>query len=977
MRDLFRRVALVGCLAVLHVTFVSAQSNVTTGKLQGTVVDPEGAPVAGATVEARRPDTGFVRRTVTDAYGRYTIDLVPPGVYELRTDYSGLQTELKRGIAVTLGSSVQVDYQMRPATFSDELVVTAQSPVVETASSTVSASVSDTAIANLPLNGRDFSDLILLTPGAVTARIANPLYPEARGANGGVNIGARSVQNSFNIDGTTAQSGYTGNERSGEFTPFTFSQAAIKEFQVIRSSYSLEFSAGGAVVNAITKSGGNEIHGEVFSYYRDERFVGADAEGYEADDFTQLQYGFTLGGPIVRDRLHFFISYDEQDLDEPTFREFENFPAGRESDWEELTGLDWERETGWMMGLNDARVVLLKLDWQLGSRHLATARYNTLSVPDNENMVNVWRHAGWSSNGQVLNDSDSAVVSLNSVVTERVMNEAFIQYAVERRPYLANSTLIPEVGIGGTGEVNWDAAFGQWSYLPGDFFERRWQLVDNLSYSLGRHLIQGGFNLDIVTFENLYFRYGAGQYRFNLWSEFLDGGTPFRYIQAFSPIDGRVEFGANTYAAYLQDEWRATPSLSLIYGLRYDYQDHDQPKTINPLYPLTGQIPNDGDNVSARVGAAWDPSGDGKSVLRAGIGLFYDPTPTSFDAQVQSTNGIDIVRVTLDCEESPDACPTFPDRWDSIADLPPDAYPDIFVFDPSFENPQTLRMSLGYEREIFTNFAVGIDLIYSKSRDLQSKQDQNMEPTDEQTVDGRTVYQRWTEFSDFNRVIHFRSDARADAKSIVVTARKRFSSRWFLDASYTWSNIRDNGSNQRSGSGSRHFPEDQYDIDADWGPANFDVRHKFVVSGGVYLPYGFMVSGYVFARSGFPYSAGHGSDLNRDGFYESERSVIETDPGVFYHYPRNTFRQPWFTTTNLRLSKSFRLGRGSELELIGEVFNLLDTANWYTTRWTLSWGCYYSSWSGTWRPCGIDEDFGELNRSGSPRQFQLGLRLRF
>ena len=120
---------------------------------------------------------------------------------------------------------------------------------------------------------------------------------------------------------------FFGDERGGEFTPFTFSQAAIKEFQVIRSDYGLEFSAGGAVINAITKSGSNEIHGEVFGFYRDEHFVGADAEGQEADDFRQLQYGFALGGPIVRDRLHFFVSFDQQDFDEPTLREFEYFPS--------------------------------------------------------------------------------------------------------------------------------------------------------------------------------------------------------------------------------------------------------------------------------------------------------------------------------------------------------------------------------------------------------------------------------------------------------------------------------------------------------------------------------------------------------------------------------------------------------------------------------------------------------------------------
>ncbi len=789
------------------------------------------------------------------------------------------------------------------------------------------------------------------------------------GPQDGVTIGAGSVQNSFNIDGASAQSSAYGGQRSGDYVPFTFSQAAIKEFQVIRSAYNLEYSAGGAVVNAITRSGSNQLHGEVFGYYRDENLVGADAEGNEADTFTQLQFGFALGGPLVRDRLHYFISYDEQDLEEPTFREFVGFPAGREQDWEDLTGLDWDRETGLLMGLNDARVMLLKLDWQVGSTSLLTARSNMLSVPSNRNLVNGWPISGWSSDGQVLNDSDSVVFSLNSVASPRIVNEVFVQYATDQRTALPNSSLIPEVGIGGSGDLGWDGGFGQWTYLPGYFSESRWQFVDNLSYSLGQHTIRGGFNFDFVKFEDLFFKYSEGQYRFDFWDEFLDGEMPYKYTQAFSPIDGRVEYGVNTFAVYLQDSWQTTPSLSLVYGLRYDYQDHDQPKTTNPLYPLTGQIPNDSDNVSARFGAAWDPNGDGKAALRGGIGLFYDASPTILDAKAHSTNGINIVQVTSWCRWG-DPCPTFPDRWESIADLSPDEGPDIFVFDPTFENPQTLRMSLGYEREIAPNTSIGIDLVYSRSRNLPTKQDQNLAPSGELTVDGRTVYERGTVERDFGKIIMFRSDGEATSTSFVLFAKRRFSNGWFVDGSYTWSQIRDNGPHQRSLFRAYGFPEDQYDIEAEWGPANYDVRHKFVVSGGVDLPHGFLISGYVFVRSGYPYSAGHGWDLNGDGYWD--RSVIETEPGFFYHYPRNTFRQPWFSTVNLRLAKTFQLGRQVNLEFIGEVFNLLDSANWWTTNWTLSWGCDHN-YRDVWVPCQVNEAFGDNNISGRPRQYQLGL----
>jgi outer membrane receptor protein involved in Fe transport len=614
-------------------------------------------------------------------------------------------------------------------------------------------------------------------------------------------------------------------------------------------------------------------------------------------------------------------------------------------------------------------VVLLKLDWQVGSRPLSSARYNRLTVPDNRNMIAPGEEYGWSNDGRSANDYDSAVLSLNSVLSPRLMNEAFVQYSVERGWAVPNSSSSPAVRIHEPARPS--GYFGQHTSLPTELSENRWQVVNNLSYSVGKHVLRGGINFDFVSFEQLWSAVLYGYYEITTWDDFLDRGEPWQYTQAFSTTDGWNEYDGNTYAAYLQDEWRAAPNLSLIYGLRYDYQHHDQPTTINPLYPLTGQIPNDRDNVSARFGVAWDPSGDGKAVLRGGIGLFYDPTPARLDVIARSVNGINQVLVSARCSQDP--CPTYPDRWVSIADVPPGLRPWIYVYDPQFENPQTLRMSLGYEREIFTNFSVGIDFVYSKSRDLQTQQDQNLVPTDELTVDGRTVYESGTVYPDLDQVIMYRSDGRAIAKSLVLTAHKRFSDRWFLDASYTWSDIRNNGTNSTGASRFRNFRDDQYDIDAEWGPADFDVRHKIVVSGGVYLPYRFMISGYVFARSGFPYSAFHDwPDLNRDGYRESDRSVIETQDEVYYHYPRNTFRQPWIYTTNLRLSKSFRLGRGTEIEIIGEVFNLFDRANRFTTIWELSWGCRFEG-----DQCGTWDDFGELNRVGKPRQYQFGLRLRF
>ncbi len=251
----------------------------------------------------------------------------------------GFKSEVKRGIVVTLGSTVQVDFGLQVASVEEEIVVTAESPIVETTNPSVTAAVSDQQIQNLPLQGRDFTDFVALTPGTVAGNTE-----EIGGGRGGVNIGARGVQNSFNVDGANSQSAFFGEERGGTRPPFTFSQGAIKEFQVLKASYNLQFQATGGVINAITKSGTNEFHGELWGYYTDDGLTEEDALGRKGDS-EQIQYGAAVGGPIVRDKLHFFTSVDTQDYSTPKFTQFYDFPAGREDDFNALTGLDYDTET--------------------------------------------------------------------------------------------------------------------------------------------------------------------------------------------------------------------------------------------------------------------------------------------------------------------------------------------------------------------------------------------------------------------------------------------------------------------------------------------------------------------------------------------------------------------------------------------------------------------------------------------------------
>jgi hypothetical protein len=957
--------AVIALIALAPQTLV-AQQNASTGQLFGTVTDPEGSVMPGATVEAKNTDSGFTRRAVSDASGFYRMDLMPVGNYEVRGTLAGFKTQIYRDVYVGLGSSTRIDFALQISAVEEEIVVTAEAPVVETTNPNTSAKVSDEQIANLPLQGRDFTDFALLTPGATYGD-----GDAVQGARGGLNVGARAVQNSFNIDGANNQSSFFGEERGGTRPPFTFSQAAIKELQVIKSDYGTQFSSSGAVVNAITKSGTNSFRGELWTYYTNDSMVGTTAGNDQVDpreptEQSQLQYGFALGGPIVRDKLHFFTSVDAQDFEIPYFVQFRDFPFNRTADWEALTGLSFAEETGGQTTTsdfgeipttNDALVFLIKLDWQLGTNHLLTIRDN-YSTQEGENLTSSFSNTGRSNNGLEENSFNSLVGTQNSVFSDNVFNEAYIQWSVEERPRGANNSDIPEAGI-----YRFRAAWGQNQFLPNFLDENRVQLIDNLTLYKGNHTFKFGVNLDFVSFDDGFFRYGGGSYSFDEWEGtddgFLDGGLPYSYTQSFSMYDGKVKFTNNYYAVYFQDEWRASPNFTLTYGLRYEYQEHDQPKETNPLYPLTGQIPQDSNNFAPRVGFAWDINGDGKSVLRGGIGMFYDNTPTLLDANAMLTNGIRVVRYSVTCQYNPGVCPDWPNTWSSPDDAGDAVRPDIFVFDPSFENPETLRMSLGYEREIARNFSLGISAIWQDTKKLQRKWDQNLEPDGGTTPDGRPTYVDGEVYPDFDQIIQFFSDADQEYRAIILQGRKRFADRWFLDFSYTWSSSKDHDSNERSVSSSSDFPQDQFDLSYSWGYSNFDARHKFVTSFGWQLPANFLVSGIYTWRSGFPYSAEDPNDNNGDG-YRNETAMVEVSPGVFELFDRNTERQPSFTTFDLRLSWTANLGKRMQLELIGEVFNLFNASNWLTDEFDY-----------------FDEDFGANTLPGTPRTFQVGAKFRF
>lgn len=946
---------LQGLLCALVIVAVAAplaaQSNVTTGELLGRVQDSEGGVLPGASVEARNPATGLVRRAVTGSDGSFRFQLVPVGVYEVRAELAGFRPELRQGIQVGLGSSVKVDFVLELGTLAEEITVTAAAPVVETTRPDVANAVSEMQIATLPLNGRDFLDFINLTPQSNTD-------DDGRAHIGGM----RGIQNSFNIDGANSQSNFFGEERGGTRPPFTFSQAAIKEFQVIPSSYNVQFgNASGGIINAVTKSGTNDLKGEVWYYLRDQSFVDEDAFGREPTDFDQKQFGAAAGGPMVKDRLHYFVSYDGQRRSFPVYREFYNFPAGREADFERLTGLKLGEETfGNQASTDDANVVLAKLDWQFSPELMLTFRHNYSSHKAENGTDTRFTTTARSNNGLERNTFNSSVFALNAALSQNAFNELIFQYSDEERPRYANATSIGEVRIGSA----YDGLFGRKNYLPNNLIEKHVQLIENFVYFTGNHAIKAGFSADLIDYNNWFPRYAGGQFYFRSWNDFFNGNL-FEFTQAFYTEDGRVKFKINHYAGYVQDEWRVNPGLTINAGIRYDLQNNPNPKVVNQNFTQTGTIDDDTNNWAPRVGFAWDPFGKGRTVVRGGAGYFYDTTPALLLANVLLNNGISGQRYVVRCSAS-NPCPTFPNLLPSPGSLTAST-PSLFVVEEGFENPRTKRISLGAEQQVGANASVGAEFIWSETDNLERLLDLNLVAVGTTPWGGNLYDYRQRNYSGFGTIAQITSDARGDYRAFVLKGKKRWADNWMFDASYTYSRARDNNSNERTVSINDYASgEDPLNIENNWGPANFDIRHRFVGSATVRLPWGFQAASIVTISSGYPFTPTDGRCWNRVGSSCYDPSSIRYRAywdGV--HYGRNSFRQPYYRNVDLRISKAFSIA-AVEMEIIGEAFNLLGADNLRTSRTQLvtSAGA-------------LDANFGALNLAGRPRQYQLGLKVRY
>jgi outer membrane receptor protein involved in Fe transport len=930
----------------------AAQSQATGGAIEGTITDESGAVLPGASVTVRNQGTGVVREATTDGAGVYRAPLLPVGTYDVTASLAGFATTRRPDLVLQIGQTLTVDLALTVATAQEEVTVTAEAPVIESARTHQASTVGAQAVSNLPVNGRNFIDFVLTTPGVSRdVRSGDISFAGQRGTLNSLVIDGADNNNTF--FGQTL--GRTGSGRA----PYQFSQDAVQEFQVNRNAYSAEYGrAGGAVINVVTKSGTNEFHGSAFEFFRDDSLNANSYTNKVANPirpkspFRIHQFGGSLGGPLQKDKAFFFFSYDGQRQSIPNDVVL-TLPGNLPTDPDTQAGLakvqakanDYERT-------RDQDVFLAKVDYQFNPNHRLSARYNhqnfTGGNGETSGTTNAEEHSGDS-----LVRTRTVNASLTSVFSSTLYNEFRAQWANDKEPGEAN-TNDPETLVNQSGQRV--LTFGRNNFSPRETTIKRFQVADTVTWIRGAHSWKGGFDYNHDQILNFFPGFFGGNYTFASLASF-NRGVPSGAGESFQQnFAGAGTTGPETnpdideFAVFLQDEWRARADLILTAGVRYDIQSFAKPAVRNPDPQLaaagidTSFLKTDKNNVAPRLGLAWSPNK--RTVVRAGYGLFYGRTPSIMVGTAHSNNGVNVISVRLTGNQ----VPTYP----NVLAAPPAGVagvrPSIFIFDPDYENPEVHQWSAGVEYALTPDLALNASYLGVAGRKLQRSTDFNIgTPTAAEVPiqgGGSVTVQRFPTarpFANFDRIIRFESSAESTYNGLNLELRRRYRKGLLLSLAYTLGKVEDTRPDATAvvpgnAGDDAKYVSNPADFEADRADGDNDVRHRAVFS-GYWAPVwwadaqgatkalldGWSLSWIAAVQSGLPYAERVTNDLNQDG-----NRFNDIVPGS-----RNVHRLPSAFTVDMRLTRAIPLGKEVKLELIAEAFNLLNTTNISAQQTTL------------------------------------------
>jgi carboxypeptidase family protein/TonB-dependent receptor-like protein len=976
------------CLTSLStsVRYARAQASSASGRVEGAVVDRSGALIPQASVTARNIATGGTVRQTSDDKGHFEFLSLAPGSYEITFASPGFGNAVEPHVVVSVGTTTTLHPRLAIGQTQTLVEVTAES-LIDTQQTSLATVVSRASIDNLPLNGRNFTDFALLTPGATT--------------DGDGMISFNGVSGNFNnysVDGANNNNAFFSQQIGRTSVPFQFSEDVIQEFQVTSSGFEAEFGqAGGGLVNTVTRSGTNGLHGDGYYYILDSALNANDpinkSLGITKPANRRQQFGGTIAGPIRHDRVFYLANYEGQLRNEPITVNDAPALQGLPSDFFATNpgiAAAVTAASGSFARSFNQNAAFGKINATLSSKNSLDATYNFQRFRSPHGYFTTPSSSG---DGLSLTDGSTShffQISLHTTFNPKTVNELRFHFGSDFHFDLPDQP--------GTGPAiviqNPDTGFAYGSNrFELSTSDHRYEFTDNFTKLLGKHTFKTG--VDINYNRDLdYFHYAPeGEYQFASLADVATGSFQL-YLQSFG--QSTVPIHAPTYAVYAQDEFRFTPKLNLNYGLRYDLQVLPQPTVCNPDLALTCNIHFSKGNVAPRFGFAFTPFTNPGTVVRGSFGLFYIQEDLLDVSQALVSNGISrpFLAATGPGFGNTNPIVTYPT---SLTSFPTGAggTPSAVVFSPSFRSPYVEQGSFGVDHQFGTHTALSVSYAYTHGLALLGNSngvtrqangafgnDLNLVPPslqpqfggnytedtvilpsgnsyivpDYEAIDG--IYN-----PNFGPINVIDNTGHSKYNALLISFRHT-SSQAFATAAYTFSKATDEGTGYYN----------QFDQQAQRGRSQLDQRNRFVLSAGWTPTTGFMrgfiVSGVLNEESGRPYT----------GVLDTSEVNFSLVPGQGY----NSFTSSGTSNLDLNMTRDIHLRDRYVLRLRAESFDIFNHANYLgsvnnvqytTTQQNDASGNPTNVWTAAANPS-FGTPLATYSRNAS-RSFQFSTRLSF
>jgi hypothetical protein len=898
-----------GFLTLALAAPAAAQSTAINGTIEGTITDEQGALLPGVVVTVQNIETGDFRVVVTSESGLYRAPLLPLGLYRVAAELPGFKKFEQTGITLRAGQTAVIDVTLSIGAVQETVTVSADSPIVDLGKIEQGRTLTTAEIKTLPLTSRNPYNFALLQPGVVGFETNEFGVPRLT-ANGAL------LRVNYQVDG----SNNTQKDRAG-LRQMPMSEVMIREVKVVTTGYAPEFGQTmGLVYNAVTPSGTNAFRGQ--GSYRFQRqamvatpfYTAANAEKPPTDVNV---YTFDLGGPIVRDKTHFFGGYEHTERDLSGLSVITITPANQA-----LLGLDEPQYQP--RGLN-TEFAIGKVDHQINQANRLSFRYMLF---DNFITANVGGGLTSVERGTDFKDRQhSTGGQLISTIGGGLLNELRMQYATRaqsRTPATLAGTgpavNIPNVAsFGGPIAGTADAGFG--------FTQDVMQINNNTTWLRGDHALKAGLDLQFVADTRR--AAPAALYTFPTTAAYLaaaNGTNPFGY-NSFTQYFGLPDLDYNTsqYGFFVQDDWRVSPTFKLLYGLRYDVLGVPDGVPSAPV-ATSESFPVDKNNFAPRVGAVWTLGDQGRSVLRANTGIMYDQTLNAIYEQALQNDGTN-ARASANYQPTQTGAPAFPSILSSGAGAQPTL---AWTVDPDFRVARTWQNNVQFEHALSDRYSVGIGASYVSGNDLPVVTNINLQNPIGALPSGIPIFsasQATRVDPRFNVINSTQSIGESTYKNMTLQFTRRNVNGVGFDLAYTLGKAEDNApiTNVLSVQGDAGRV-DVTNLDRDLGPNILDQRHTFTGS-IVATPQferegtaGALLNDNVFGimlqfASGIPVNLRSNLELNNDG------TGSDRPDGV----PRNSLNLPARYNVDFRYSRRIPVGGNRAAEVIAEVKNLFNT----------------------------------------------------